>query len=118
MLRLKTHDNLLELIPQKNNPFVYTVEEDDKITLVIKRESTCDKFFLKIFRKAPKKLFVHLDNKGSFVWNKIDNKKNVLELAKEYGHKYGVKAEDAIAQTGEFIRILKNNKLIQLKNEN
>lgn len=115
MTRLRTHENLLKMIPKKSNPFIYSEEKDEKITLVIKRESKLDKFFLKIFRKTPKELYVHLDDKGSFVWKKIDNEKNVLELAKEYGEQYNVSAKEAILQTSQFIKILKNNNFIELK---
>ncbi|MFD3155443.1 PqqD family protein [Haloimpatiens sp. FM7330] len=111
-----THENLLEYVPVKSNPYIHAKEDDDSnITLVIKRESKLDKFLLKIFRKAHRELYVHLDDIGSYAWKNIDGKKTVYELAEDFRKDYNVPEIEAMNRMGKFIKILKNNKFIQVK---
>lgn len=113
--RIKTHNNLLEYIPVKANPYIDEKrEENSNITLVIKRQGKLDKLLLKIFRKAHKELYVHLDEIGSYTWENIDGKRTVYELAKEFMTSYSVEEIEALNRMGTFIRILNNNKFIRL----
>ncbi|MCY6370231.1 PqqD family protein [Clostridium ganghwense] len=130
---MKQRNNLLEFIPRKNEvkknihlnkyinnsfskPTLYEkVEDDSNLTIVIRRDSKMDRFFLKIFRKSHKELYVHLDEIGSFIWNRINGKRTVLDLCKEFMKTYGVEEKEAINRTVHFMKILKNNKFIKFE---
>ncbi|WP_085829136.1 PqqD family protein [Clostridium massiliodielmoense] len=110
----KKDNNLLEFIPYKNLSYIYDKEEEsNNITIIIKRNSKFDKLILKIFRKAHKELYVHLDEIGSFIWRNIDGKKTVLNLCEGFMKEYNVEQSEAINRTVYFLKILKNNKFIK-----
>lgn len=110
----KKDNNLLEFIPYKNLSYIDEKEEENNnITIIIKRNSKIDKFFFKIFRKAHKELYVHLDEIGSFMWRNIDGKKTVLNLCENLMKEYNIEQNEAINRTVHFTKILKNNKFIK-----
>ncbi|ABK61989.1 PqqD family protein [Clostridium novyi] len=110
----KKDNNLLEFIPYKNLSYISDREEDNnRITIIIKRNSKIDKIILKIFRKAHKELYVHLDEIGSFIWRNIDGKKTVLNLCEVFMREHNVEQSEAINRTVYFLKILKNNKFIK-----
>ncbi|AEB77126.1 hypothetical protein ADU80_09835 [Clostridium botulinum] len=113
-MKQRNFNNLLEFVPFKNLSCISErQEENNNITLVIERKSKIDKIFLKVFKKAHKELYVHLDEIGSFIWENIDGQKTVLNLCDIFMKKYNVDKQESINRTVYFIKVLKNNKFIK-----
>lgn len=114
----KDNKNFLEFIPVKSNSHISErLEDDSKITLVIKRDSKIDKFFIKIFKKAHKEVYIHFDDIGTYTWMNIDGNKTIYELSKNFMKDYDVSENEAINRMVQFIKTLNNNKFIDFAHE-
>jgi len=62
------------------------------------------------FLLAPARL--RLDALGSFVWDRLDGKRSVGEIAGEVRERFGESAEPVESRLGEFIRGLRREELV------
>ena len=99
----KGSENYLERIPAPADTIKWEVSEDGKVTLHIENTGFFNKVAQKFF-KRPKVSFVHLDDNGSFVWQLMDAKRDILELGRQVSEKVlnetGVKLEMEVKYIG------------------
>jgi len=105
--------NYLELTPYRL--FEYIVEDNSKVSVLIPRFT--NKVLKKIinpFLKSPyvKTLF---DEFGSHVWQEIDGKKKVSDIAQSLKNKFGEKAEPAEERVTKFLTQLYSYKFLKFK---
>jgi hypothetical protein len=60
---------------------------------------------------------IELDETGSFVWSKIDGKRNIFEICELAKYEFGDKIEPVFDRVGKFFSYLKLSKALEFKNE-
>ena len=86
----------------------WKADEKGIVTLKIKNSG-----LIKRILKVPEICYIHLDETGSFIWQKIDGKKNIYEIGADLKENFHEKAEPIMARLKKFFQILKNYKLIE-----
>ncbi|SHK53658.1 PqqD family protein [Paramaledivibacter caminithermalis] len=112
--KIKKNDNFLELIPIKKTSQKWQLNEDGLVQIIIPREGVLDKL-VRVFFKTPKVMRIDLDAIGSCVWNSIDGKKNIREIAEILKDEFGKEVDPLYERLGTYINILRNNKFIILE---
>lgn len=113
----KKEKNILELVPVKSEKVIEEINEHNLVDLIIPRDGFLDRMVRKI-AKTPDKKVVSLDDLGSGVWNAIDNKRKLGEVALIIKEEFGEDANPLYERLVKFIRLLKNNDFIDLKSVN
>lgn len=109
-----TAPNLLTIVPQRNVDWKET--EDGKIDLIKPKFSNV---FIKhlIGRWMTEPHYtVHLDEIGSFVWQKIDGQRTVEMIGQEMQQNFGERIEPVFDRLAQYIHSLHSGKFILLKN--
>ena len=103
-MKKENKENYLEKIPVLPN-LKWTVDEDGIVTLHKENNKFFDKVAQKFF-KRPQTSYIHLDEHGSFIWQIVDGKKNIIELGKEVDAHFGEKASPLYERLAKFFQIL------------
>ncbi|EOD00777.1 PqqD family protein [Caldisalinibacter kiritimatiensis] len=114
--KINKNDNLLELIPLKNEKFDWKINEEGLVQVIILRNSMLDRI-VRVFFNTPKFMKIDLDKYGSFIWNCIDGTKNIEEIGQKFKEKFGEEVEPLYERLVTYINILRNNKFIKLVKE-
>ena len=104
IMKKENKENYLEKIPVLPN-LKWTVDEDGIVTLHKENNKFFDKVAQKFF-KRPQTSYIHLDEHGSFIWQIVDGKKNIIELGKEVDAHFGEKASPLYERLAKFFQIL------------
>lgn len=105
--------NYLELTPYRL--FEYEVEENKQVSVLIPRFT--NKILVKIITPMLKSPYVKtlFDDFGSHVWQAIDGKNKVLDIAVSLKNKFGEKAEPAEERVTKFLTQLYSYKFLKFK---
>lgn len=109
----KTKDNFLERVPFRNPEISYTANEKGIVTLEIENKGVFNRLAQRLLKK-PKISYVHLEEMGSFIWQQIDGKKDIIALGKEVETHFGEKAQPLYERLSKYIRILESYNFITL----
>jgi hypothetical protein len=82
-----TDADLKQLVFAKNMTVQYQLKKGI-ITIVRPQDHPIQKFCRKLHLKIPQQTYLDLDTYGSFVFRKINGKRNVYEIGQELGKKY------------------------------
>lgn len=107
--------NYLDYVPIRNSQFKWDKNKKDLIVV----EVTHNGFFNKIaqiFFKVPKTSKIELDERGSFVWTCIDDKKDLWTIANEVKERFPEEETVFYERLLKFFEILKQNNFITFKN--
>lgn len=104
--------NFMEMRPKRNGNIEWS--EGEIVVLQIKRNGKMDKIMHRIF-KTPLVTNLELDEMGSYVWGNCNGEKNVYEISISLQRHFGDKAEPVVERLIQYIKILKNNRLIELE---
>lgn len=107
-------ENYLDKIPMRNPEFGFSTDEKGIVTLEKENKGFTNKIFQKLFKK-PKISYIHLDEMGSFLWNKFDPSKSVFDLGKDVEEHFGEKAQPVYERLVEFLTIMESYKFITFK---
>ena len=108
--------NLLDLIPEK----IIEGEINPETGLIVIKKLKYKNVFLKkyLIPRMPNPYYrIKLDSFGSFIWNNIDGKKRVSEIAEKLGNEFGEKVQPVYERVGMFIKSLLENRFIKIKYE-
>lgn len=108
------NENYLDKIPVRNPEFGFSTDEKGFVTLEKENKGITNRIFQKFFKK-PKISYIHLDEMGSFLWNKFDDKKTVFDLGKDVEEHFGEKAQPIYERLVEFLAIMESYKFITLR---
>lgn len=112
--KIKQQDNLLDLIPVKNEKTKWVQLDNELVQIQIDRNSWLDKA-VRVFFKTPTMMKIDLDAFGSFVWLTIDGQKDIAAIGDEIKEKFGEKVEPLYERLGSYINILRNNEFIKIE---
>jgi hypothetical protein len=110
MMRKKK--NFLDFIVFKNSRPQWRKTEAGLAQISILRDGLVDRA-VRIFKNTPRAFVVELDEFGSFVWEAADGEKTVFEIGVLLKERFGADIEPIYERLAVFLRILKNNRLIQ-----
>ena len=108
---IKSKRNFLEYIPVKNRENTWTEERDGFITIRTIHKGFFAFIAQRCFARPPMS-HIHLDKYGSFLWQAIDGRKTIGQLALLIKNEYGEKAEPLYNRLVHYMKILHNNNLI------
>jgi hypothetical protein len=111
---LKDHE-FLSFVPRIKVNQQWSIGRDGLVQIIVPRDRLLDRA-VRLFRKTPKTIMIHLDPQGSFVWNAIDGKRCILDIGMMLEAEFGEKAKPVYERLTTYLRILKNNRFISLDN--
>lgn len=109
---MKEWNNFLEYIPKRNEKWAYKRAEDNKIVIFVTRTNFLDRISQWLYL-TPKSSEIQLDIYGSFIWDLIDGKTKVLDIASLLKKEYGQEIEPLYERLGLYFKILMQNQLIK-----
>lgn len=83
----------------------WTVDDQGLVTLNIENKGVFNRIAQKLLKK-PKISYIHLDELGSFVWQRLDEEKNIIALGEEVKEQFGQKAEPLYERLAKYFQIL------------
>ena len=113
-MKKKNEENYLERVPIRKTGLEWTVEEESKVTLNIENKGVFNRIAQKFLKKPPV-TYVHLDEFGSFIWQIVDGKKNIIVLGELVKEKFGEDAEPLYERLAKFFQILDSYGFVQWK---
>lgn len=103
----KKTENYLERRPCRMEGLVFTIDEAGIVTLEIENKGIMNRIAQKIFHK-PKISYIHLDELGSFLWQRFDGTKTLIDLGKEVEEQFGEKAHPLYERLAKYVQILES----------
>lgn len=107
-------ENYLDKIPAHNPNFNWTCDEKGIVTIEIENKGIINRIFQKLFKK-PKITYIHLDEIGSYIWQKTDGIKDITALGQELKADMGDKAEPLYERMAKYFQILDSYGFIEFK---
>ncbi len=107
-------ENYLDKIPQHKDGLNWSVDENGRVILEVENKGIANKI-MQVLLKKPKVSFIHLDEMGSFIWQKIDGKKNVFHIGKEVKEYFGDKAEPLYERLAQYFGILESYGFVEFR---
>ncbi len=108
---MKKKENYLERCPKRPKGLSWTIDNSGIVTLEIENKGWMNRIAQTFFHK-PKISYIHLDELGSFLWQKIDGKKTLIELGKEVEAEFGDKANPLYERLAKYFQILDSYQFI------
>lgn len=105
--------NLLDLVPVQSQKYSSEIGEDGKVTIFVENRGPFNFLAQKLLKK-PRFSQVHLEEFGSFIWQQIDGKRTVKEIADLMHEKFGEKAEPLYPRISMYMKTLMNYNFISL----
>ena len=106
--------NLLDLIPVQSVGW----ERKEDGTVFLKKPKVQNRLLKKIIERMGKSTHykIHLDDFGSFVWERCDGNTRVEEIGVSLKHEFGEKVEPVYERLCAFVKIMAYQKFINYKN--
>nr|SFZ88779.1 FIG00906203: hypothetical protein [Loigolactobacillus rennini] len=82
-----TTEDLKQLVFEKNDAVQYRLKKG-QVTIIRPQNHPIQNFFRKLHMRIPEKTYLDLDEYGSFVFKKINGRRNVYEIGQELAKKY------------------------------
>ena len=109
--------NYLDFIPKRNPSVRHMPDPDNEpnIMLEIENRGFMNRLTQKLFGK-PKYSYIHLDRIGTFIWERIDGKKSIGELAELLKQGMGEEAEPLYPRIVKYFKIIKSYNFVEFTN--
>ncbi len=104
-------ENYLERRPCRAKGLEWSANEAGIVTLAIENKGIMNRIAQIIFKK-PKISYIHLDELGSFLWQRIDGTKTLIDLGKEVEEKFGKKAHPLYERLAKYVQILESYQFV------
>lgn len=108
--------NYLERIPCRGEKISWETDEKGMAVLAVENKGIFNRAAQKLLKK-PRISYIHLDGFGTFVWEKIDGKKDIIAIGAEVSAEFGEKAEPLYERLAQYFRILESYDFICFENE-
>ena len=109
----KEQENFLEKIPQRVDRFKWTSDENGIVTIEMENRGFM-KRATQILLKKPLTSYIHLDENGSFIWNLIDGKTNLIDIGTRVEEHFGDACQPLYERLSQFIKSLETFGFITL----
>ena len=109
----KKKGSFLDFIPAINPDYTWGVKNKKRVTVYMVNKGFFNRV-AQIFFNRPKVSQIDLDEYGSYLWINIDGRRTIEELAELMEEQFGEKVEPLYNRLVKYMRILRNNKFINL----
>lgn len=103
---LSKEENFLDYIPKRNSSYDYRLNEKGNVELIVPDRGVFNRM-MQLLLKKPKWTYVELEEMGSFIWQEMDGKKNVYQLALLEREKFGEKSEPVYERLSTYLKTLR-----------
>ena len=107
-------ENYLDRKPVRNEMYEWKTDENGVVTLEIENKGLFNKIAQAVFKK-PKISYVHLDENGSFVWQKIDGMLSVSDIGVLVEEHFGEAAQPTYERLAKYFAILSSYGFVNFK---
>jgi len=107
----KKGENYLAYVPAISEKNTWDAGEDGIVTIHMVHTGFYDRIAQKFFHR-PRVSHIRLEEYGSFIWQLIDGKRNVGEIALQLKEQYGTKVDPLYDRLVQYMKILRNNGFI------
>lgn len=101
------------MIPSKKAEYFF--DEDKKIYVLKMYHRGLNHKLAQKFFKKPKYSNIKLDQFGSFIWDKIDGKRNIEQIANLLEKEFGQKIDPLYPRLFKYFELLIKNKFVEIK---
>ncbi len=106
--------NYLEGVPKISDKLSWSADDAGIVTLDIENVGIMNSIAQKIFKK-PRVSHIHLDEFGSFVWHRIDGKRDILALGEEVKEEFGENAEPLYERLAKYFQVLESYGFVKIE---
>ena len=92
---------------------LYWIIENNEVNIIMENRGIMNFLMQKLLHK-PKTSIIHLDEIGSFIWQRIDGIKTTEEIATDLERKFGEKATPIRERLEKYFNILREYNFISL----
>ncbi len=110
---MKKDKNFLDFIPSISSELCWKTEEDGLVTLELENKGFFKRLTQLLFKK-PKISYIHLEQKGSAVWSKIDGERTVLQIGELLAENSEEEKQVIYANLSAFLKTLESYGFITL----
>lgn len=110
-MKKQIKENYLEKVPFKKENLNWSLGQDGKVTLEIQNRGIANRLAQLILKK-PKISYIHLEEFGSFIWQLIDGKSNIITIGERVHEHFGDNAEPLYERLSKYFTILESNGFI------
>lgn len=114
MRKNKKEKNLLDMIPVISPSLDWERDEKGQVTVHIPRKGFFHWIAVKFFKK-PALCHISLEKYGNFIWERMDGKRSLYQIAGEVKEAFGEEAEPLYERLVQYIKILVSNGFIFMK---
>lgn len=108
---VKQAKNYLDLIPVKNDINTWDTNAQGTVTIHMVHRGVYA-WIAQTFFHRPRISHIDLDQYGSFLWQQIDGKTSVGQLAQQLHDQFGQNADPLYDRLVKYMQILRNNRFI------
>lgn len=97
--------NFLDLIPCRNPLFLWEQDTEGMVTVHVVNTGFFNRLSQRLFRK-PRVSHIRLDRYGSFIWQQLDGKRTIYDIARLVQAQFGKEAEPLFERLVPYFRTL------------
>lgn len=112
-----TREQALAAIPVRNPVVGVSRNDSGRVELHLERQRNWRTRLISILFYVPKHKTIELDERGSFVWNQIDDNRSVQQIVQSYRERYMPDQrawKESELQVVEFLRMLARKRLVAM----
>ncbi len=112
-----TREQALAAIPVRNPSVSVKRNDSGRVELHLERQHNWRTRLVSILFYVPKHKTIELDERGSFVWNQIDDSRTVKQIVQSYRERYMPDErawKESELQVVEFLRMLARKRLVAM----
>lgn len=106
--------NYLDFIPVHSKEFPYSIDEQNRVTIMQKNTGAFNWIAQKLLKK-PRISQIHLDEMGNFLWPLMDGERSIMDLSILVKEEFGEKAEPLYNRLVQYMKTLEAYGFIELK---
>ena len=112
--KINKGENYLEKIPARKERLEWTTDENGIVTISVPNKGFFKRLTQILFKK-PKISYIHLEENGSFIWQTMDGKKNLVDIGKAVEDKFGEASHPLYERLAKYVQMLDNCGFIEFK---
>ncbi|MCM1245325.1 MAG: PqqD family protein [Roseburia sp.] len=113
-MKKKKDENYLEFLPIKKENLKWDTDDSGIVTIYIENKGIFKWITQKLLGK-PKISQIHLEIYGSFIWQQIDGKRRIMEIADLAENEFGEKIHPLYERISSYFNMLERADLISME---
>lgn len=105
-------ENYLLRVPARPEGLSWSAGADGLVTLAVENTGLMNRAAQKLLRK-PRTSYIHLDRAGSFTWQRMDGRKDLIALGKLLEAEFGTEAHPLYERLAAYFQILDSYRFIR-----